>query len=251
MMLFLELKKIKKTVLAILFGTTILACILTCTLYRNYQICFVLDPWEIGTEYFGLLFPLLVTVPICWQLYYERRNRFLIYTLPRISKRRYLGTKWLAYAVSAFLILFIPYFLSALCSIYIVNPSLQPPSEKYIHIFHSLFKEAPLVYSLLLSLWKGLLGVLVMSFGFVLALYSGNLFITLTAPFVYVVLENFGWAILRLEQYRLVTAFEPSSLSSAVVSGASFVVGPLLLCVVIGVSALYYSKVKHDSVYKM
>nr|WP_326165723.1 hypothetical protein [uncultured Oscillibacter sp.] len=251
MLLCLELKKIRKPVLITLFGMTILACILTCTLYRDYQVCFVLDPWEIGTEYFGLLFPLLVTVPICWQLYYERRNHFLIYTLPRISKKRYMGAKWLAYALAAFLIVFIPYFLSALCSIYIANPSLQPPSEKYVHIFHSFFKEAPLVYSLLLSLWKGILGVLVMTFGFVLALYSENLFIVLTAPFVYVVLENFGWAILGIPKYRLITAFEPSSLSSAVVSGASFVVGPLLLCIVIGITVLYYSKVKHYAVYEM
>lgn len=162
-----------------------------------------------------------------------------------------MGAKWLAYALAAFLIVFIPYFLSALCSIYIVNPSLQPPSEKYIHIFHSFFKEAPLVYSLLLSLWKGTLGVLVMTFGFVLALYSENLFIVLTAPFVYAVLENFGWAILGIPKYRLITAFEPSSLSSAVVSGASFVVGPLLLCIVIGITVLYYSKVKHYAVYEI
>lgn len=234
-----------------LFGITILGCILTCILYRGYQVCFVLDPWEIGTEYLGLLFPLLVTVPVCRQLYYERRNRFLICTLPRIPKKRYLGVKWLACALSAFLILFVPYFLSALCSIYIVNPNLQPSNENYVHVFHDFFKDAPLIYSLLLSLWKGLLGVLVMTFGFVLALYSKNLFIILTAPFVYAVLENFGWVILGMPKYRLVTAFEPNSLSSAVVSPDSFVVGPLLLCAVIGATVLYYSKIKHDTIYEL
>ena len=106
-MLWLEVKKICKPVLTAMLGTTVLTCALTCTLYQNYSIYFRLDTWEIGTEYLGLLFPLLVTVPVCWQLYYERRDRFIVYTLPRISKTGYLTAKWLACALSAFLILFV------------------------------------------------------------------------------------------------------------------------------------------------
>lgn len=250
-MLWLELKKIRKPVLVAMLGTTVLTCILTCTLYRNFSTVFRLDPWEIGTEYLGLLFPLLVTVPLCWQLYYERRDRFIVYTLPRISKLSYLAVKWIACALSAFLILFVPYFLSALCALYTTSPAPQLPNENYIHIFHSLYVQAPLIYALLLSLWKGILGILVMTFGFVLSLYGRNFFVILTAPFIYSVLENFGWAILGRPSYRLVTAFEPSSLSPAVVTGASFIVGPVLLCAVTGAVALYYTKVKHRTVYGM
>ena len=144
--------------MAALLGTTVLSCILTCTLYQNYSIYFRLDTWEIGTEYLGLLFPLLVTVPVCWQLYYERRDRFLAYTLARTSKVRYLIAKWLACAWSAFLILLIPYFLSALCALYATTPNLQPPNEKHFHVFDSIFRNAPLVYALLLSLWKSFRG---------------------------------------------------------------------------------------------
>lgn len=157
-LMWLERKKIRKPVMAALLGTTVLSCILTCTLYRNYSICFVLDLWEIGTEYLSLLFPLVVTVPVCWQLYYERRDRFLAYTLARTSKVRYLIAKWLACAWSAFLILLIPYFLSALCALYATTPNLQPPNEKYFHVFDSIFRNAPLVYALLLSLWKSFRG---------------------------------------------------------------------------------------------
>lgn len=38
----------------------------------------------------------------------------------------------------------------------------------------------------------------------VLALYGKNIFIILTAPFVYTVLEDFGWAIRGVPTYRLV-----------------------------------------------
>ena len=107
-LLKLELKKLSKTTLLTIAILTVLTCILTCTMYQSYSIYFKIDAWEIGTEYIGFLFPLFVTVPVCWELYYERRNRFLVYTLPRISKRAYLGTKWLACSISAFMILFIP-----------------------------------------------------------------------------------------------------------------------------------------------
>lgn len=90
----LEGKKIARPVLFTTCLLTLLTCILSCTLYREYTIHFELDPWEIGTEFLSLLFPLFVTVPICWQLYYERRDHFLTYTLPRISRRRYLTAKW-------------------------------------------------------------------------------------------------------------------------------------------------------------
>lgn len=115
----LEGKKIARPVLFTTCLLTLLTCILSCTLYREYTIHFELDPWEIGTEFLSLLFPLFVTVPICWQLYYERRDHFLTYTLPRISRRRYLTAKWGACAAAAFIIIMIPYFVSALFALYV------------------------------------------------------------------------------------------------------------------------------------
>ena len=248
--LALEGKKLARPVLVTMSILTILTCILSCTLYREYSIYFNIDAWEIGTEYIGFLFPLFVTVPVCWQLYYERRDRFLAYTLPRIGKRRYLGAKWCACALSAFLILFVPCFLSALCALYINAPNeLMQIHGGYSHVFQAIYTQMPLLYALLLSLWKGLIGVLAMTFGFVLALYSNNIFVILTGPFIYVVLENFALSILGFPEYRLVTAFEPTSLSTQSINAGSFLVGPLLLCGVMGLIILYYGKVKKRSIY--
>jgi len=236
---------------------TVVTCILACVSYQSYTIWYKLGAWEIGTEFLNLVFPLFVTVPVCWQLYYERRDHFLFYTLSRASKKRYLITKWVACALSSFLILTVPYLVSALCDLYAMGPENLQPSpfpaslQPNTHIFYNFLIDMPLLYALLNSLWKGLLGILIMSLGFVLALYSKNLFVILTGPFVYSVLENFGWAILGMPQYRLVTAFEPSCLSTAVVTGASFIVGPLLVCAVIAATVLYYAKVKPRTVYGM
>ena len=87
-LLKLELGKIFKPVITTTAILTVLTCILTCVLQRDYTVYFHIDAWEIGTEYIALLFPLFVTIPVCWQLYYERRDRFIVYTLPRISKQK-------------------------------------------------------------------------------------------------------------------------------------------------------------------
>ena len=87
-LLKLELGKIFKPVITTTAILTVLTCILTCVLQRDYTVYFHIDAWEIGTEYIALLFPLFVTIPVCWQLYYERRDRFIVYTLSRISSQK-------------------------------------------------------------------------------------------------------------------------------------------------------------------
>ena len=248
-LLKLELKKLSKTTLLAIAVLTVLTCILTCTMYQEYSIYFKLDAWEIGTEYIGLFFPLFVTVPVCWELYYERRDRFLVYTLPRTPKRAYLSVKWLACSISAFLILFIPYIASALCALYINTPNIKPTPGHFDHIWYTLYTQLPLLYALLLAVWKGMLGVLTMTFGFALALYGKNIFVVLTAPFIYVILENFILSILSFPMYRFVTAFEPTSIVDQYINFGSFLVGPILMCLVIGLVILYFQKIKKCSVY--
>lgn len=252
-LLKLELGKICKPVITTTAILTVLTCILTCVLQRDYTVYFHIDAWEIGTEYIALLFPLFVTIPVCWQLYYERRDRFIVYTLSRISRQKYLSIKWAACALSGFCILFIPYVMSLLCALYVVTPAnVLPPHDKYSHFLLTLYVQFPLIYGLLLSAWKALLGVLTMTFGFVLALFSRNIFVILTAPFVYVILENFilaslSSASLDLATYRFVTAFEPTC--KVYINLGSFIVGPVLMCLVIGAIILYYTKVKRQAIY--
>ena len=230
----LEGKKIARPVLVTTCLLTLLTCILSCTLYRGYTLHFELDPWEIGTEFLSLLFPLFVTIPICWQLYYERRDRFLTYTLTRIGRQRYLVIKWCACAVSAFIILVIPCFISALFALYIREPqALWPIPTGYAHVLSNLYAKTPVLYALLLSL------------------YGSNVFVILTGPFIYVILENFFWAILGLPGLRFVTAFDPASLSAAAVHAASFTAGPVLMCIVMGLVVLYFQKVKKRTIYQV
>ena len=241
----LELWKLRKPVGVTVVLMTVLSSILCCTLFQGYTLCYVLDKWEIGTEFLGLLFPLLVTVPICWQLFYERRDRFLVFTLPRVSPRRYLWAKWIAAAISAFLVLFVPYALSGLCALYLAPyAELHPEWVKpYVHTLQTLYTEYPLVYLLGLSFWRGLLGVMTMTFGFVLGLFSSNLFVVLTVPFVYVTLDNFLWATLWKSRMFIAAYLFNMNSSSGLPPLENFW-GPAQMALVILAVAFFFARVK-------
>ena len=74
----------KKVFLPVLLTTVLLAIamsVLSCTIYQNYVLHYDLEAWEVGTELFSLLYPLFVVVPLCWNLYYERKNNLLLIVL--------------------------------------------------------------------------------------------------------------------------------------------------------------------------
>lgn len=250
-MLFrLECRKLRRPVWLTIAFLSILCCILTFVVPRSYSLFFPMECWEVATPWLGLLFPLFVTVPVCWQLYYERRDRFLVYTLPRVSPRQYLTAKYLACAWSAFLILLIPCLLSGLCAAYLVKPDLHTPYAGYTHVLLTLFTRFPAVYALLLSLWKGLLGVLVMTLGFVLALYVQNIFVVLTLPFVCTILEHFCWNPQR-QYISLLIAFEPSKLPGIQLESGMLVTGPAVFLALIALVWLYAAKLRHREVYPL
>ena len=246
-----EWKKIWIPVLLTLIAVTVAACAMTAMMYPQYSLIYTLDAWEVGTEYLSLLYPLFVVLPLCWNLYHERKNHFLLYVQPRVSMRKYLWAKWTVYAISAFCVIMIPYILSAATAL-LIDPPLDTMNLGMIkHIFETVYSAHPLIYAVTLSASRGLIGILVMTMGFILAMYCENIFVVLTGPFLYTILENFILAILGVPQYRLVTAFDPALLNPKTITTMSFVAGPALLAVVIMLLAIYFSKVKQKKVIKV
>ncbi|AQU79559.1 MULTISPECIES: hypothetical protein [Planococcus] len=262
-LLLLEWRKVKYPVLIVAALCTALSIYLCSTVYQNYALEEQLEAWEVGMRIFSLIFPLIAVLPTGWMMYYERKTGFINYTLPRASKKDYLTAKWIVMSGSAFLMIFIPFFVGVLVVLFINNPidvfysRVNPDTglgEPYVatnHIFGSLFTEQPLIYGFLMSVWKGLLAVLIASMGFVFSLHFSNLFIILTGPFVYTILENFILSVLPFEGYRLLTAFDPSSVLTTSLSPFSFIVGPALaLITILGIS-FYMQYVKKSSIYSL
>ena len=138
----------KKVFLPVLLTTVLLAIamsVLSCTIYQNYTLHYDLEAWEVGTELFSLLYPLFVVVPLCWNLYYERKNNFLLYVMPRVKIKKYLTAKWIAYALGTLCIIVIPYILSAVFAIYVKPPVVPFVENPFSHIFENAFIKAPAV----------------------------------------------------------------------------------------------------------
>lgn len=260
-LMLLEWRKVKWPVVIVLLVATAASMILSSTLYKSYALEYDLEAWEVGMEYINFLFPLIAALPVGWLMYYERKDNFLIYTLPRVSKRKYLLSKWIVLAGSAGVTMFIVMFAGVLTALYLkpeivpVLDSVDPVTGELIsrilssHFLGELFAYHPVIYGLLLSVWRGLLAALIATFAFVLSLYVENLFIILTGPFIYEILENFILSVLGIPQYRLVTAFEPSSLNLSAINGFSFVAGPLLLVLLMVFLVFYFKRIKKMTVY--
>ena len=138
----------KKVFLPVLLTTVLLAIamgVLSCTIYQNYVLHYDLEAWEVGTELFSLLYPLFVVVPLCWNLYYERKNNFLLYVMPRVKIKKYLTAKWIAYALGTLCIIVIPYILSAVFALYVKPPVVPFVENPFSHIFENAFIKTPLL----------------------------------------------------------------------------------------------------------
>mgnify|MGYP000367508153 CR=1 FL=1 len=149
----------KKVFLPVLLTTVLLAIamsVLSCTIYQNYTLHYDLEAWEVGTELFSLLYPLFVVVPLCWNLYYERKNNFLLYVMPRVKIKKYLTAKWIAYALGTLCIIVIPYILSAVFALYVKTPVVPFVENPFRHVFENAFIKTPLLYAVALSLWRGI-----------------------------------------------------------------------------------------------
>lgn len=256
----LEWEKLKYPVLVSGLLTTLATVILTMALYKNYALDVKLEAWEVGTNAIIFMFPLLVVLPTCWLMYYEKKDNFLMYTMTRADKKVYLLSKWTVISLSSFMIIFISMFIGVLVALYI-NPEVEhikthfdSVTGEYIpmaarHIFGKIFVDKPLLYGFLLSLWRGILSIIITTMGFIFSLYIDNIFIVLTGPFIYYVLENFILSILNLENYRFVTAFSPDLVFHDSINIFSFLAGPLFAIIFIIVIVFYFKRIKNNNIY--
>lgn len=260
-LLSLEWSKLKWPVLGTLIVLTLTVSVLSGTIYKSYALEEDLEAWEVGISVVSFLFPLIAVLPVCWLMYFERKDQFLMYTLPRVKKSRYLWSKWVVVSGSAFLIMFVAMMMGVITALYI-KPDITPfyslidektgeivPRMEQHHFMGTLFVHHPLVYGILMSLWKGILAALMATFGFVLSLYIPNIFVILTGPFLYVMLENFILSLLNLENYRIYNSFVPDFYDEDKFGYWPLLVGPSLTLIFIALIALYFSKVKKTTVY--
>ena len=209
---------------------------------NTYSLYYRIEIWITAVPFFSMIYPLLSSVPFCWRFFYERKDGYLKYTVNRYPLKRYVIENFVASGLLVFLCIFIISFSSAIISLFLVSPQTDisknvPAFEK--ELFGLVLLNNPVLYSFVLSLWRGVLGELYFVFGFVLSLFYNNIFIVMTAPFVYSILENFTMSILGCPQNSIITSFMPTRLAYGYTALYNLLVGPAVLIGITGLLFLY------------
>lgn len=246
--LILEFKKLRvslivASVIGVLFsGFILLPYLEGWTFYSNLEL------WGESSQVFNLVYPLFIALPIMWLMYAERKNGFIRYTQTRVSRRTYIFSKWLFSSLAGGLIVFIISISGLFISLFVIEDmhSIYAP-ELWNFYLGNIFMNHPLLFGIGLSVWRFVLGFLLSSFGFLLSCYVNNIFIILSGPFVYTILENFILSVLGVPAYRLVTSFYPHSLFEGV-SHVTMLIGPVILLVFTFMVWGFYKFIKQDRV---
>ncbi|RDY23325.1 hypothetical protein CHF27_008745 [Romboutsia maritimum] len=244
----LEIKKVLKPVIATLIITTILFLAIVINMGNYYYVQNNFEFWKVSIDYIAIIFPILVVCPTCWVMYYERKNNFLLYTFPRVSKKDYILSKWIVCILSAFLIIFIPMLIGGLVSLSFLH-NIHPPASYEPPFYTNLFMPDFLInhtylYVFIHCLWDGFLAMIVATIGFVLSLYLDNIFVILTGPFIYVILDNFTMATLGFHKQRLIASFYINCMTDTNIF--NLLVGPniALLFIIVFLIIFKFKKIK-------
>lgn len=257
-----EWQKIKLPFCVTMLLSIIAVSATTLIVYKSYALEAQLEVYEVGFTIFNLFYPILAVIPTAWLMYFERKTNFMQYMLPRVKLRNYLLSKGLVSMLTGFGIVFTMSLVSVVIAVFFVPPVIQtsfafntatgePIEIKDTRLFGEVFVNQPFLYGFVLSVWKGLIGSLMALFGFILSLYSRNLFVILSGPFIYMILDNFFWGFLELYALSLVTAFEPSTVFIETLSWHSFVVSPALMLFVMISYGLYSHVVVKKTIYEL
>lgn len=257
-----EWQKIKWPFLLLFLLSILAVSMMTFARYKTFQIEQQLEVYEVGFEYFTLFYALVCVIPTAWLMYFERKTYFMKYTLPRVRQRTYILIKAFISMLVGFVMIFGISIISLIIALYLVP---EVPGEIYSFDLHTgdpisvseervlgnMFVEQPFLYGFVSSVWKGIIGSLIGLFGFVLSVFSRNLFVILTGPFLYTIIENYSLSVFNLSEYRLVTSFEPATINNENFTLGSIVVGPAILIVVILIYGLYMRMIKKKSVFEL
>ncbi|MDO4764822.1 MAG: hypothetical protein Q4A29_02090 [Eubacteriales bacterium] len=219
-----------------IFYVGVLLLLITIT-NSNSMIYYKISPYTYASEIVDFFFALIVSIPFSYYTFFMKKDRFLDYVSLRMSKKRYIFSHFAATMFMCFFMIFFVNMIGVIfsCSIASITISANAPTLKD-YILGQLQMSNPLIFGIIWSFQKALIGSAICLFAQITALYVENLFLALCLPFVYVLLENFFTSILSLSQFSLTTTFilnrlKPSAMSmgNIVISVAIFLFITLII----------------------
>jgi len=232
------LVKNSKREILLAFWVSIICIIVICLaeneVAKGTAVSFPIELWIDGCNILDFFFPLIVTLPFTWILYYEKKDGFINYAAMRMDKKKYIARKILSGVLVVFIMTFVIYYSGLLVSVIVLKPeTIVDDARLYKYIGGTLQAEKPLLFGAVWCVWKAFIGAIISAFGYGIALVVDNLFVVALFPFLYCTIENFVTGTLNLEEYSIVTTYILNRLSPTGITIFNYVAG-LISFVIIG-----------------
>jgi len=207
-----------------------------------------MELWVYATDIIDFFSPLFLTAPFVWILFFKNKSRFVDYISVRTNLTSYLISQILSIMISVFLITFLVNIIAMLLAIYVIPFNVDTdPSNFTLPILPFRFQTTnPLLFSILASFWKAILGSVLAFSASVLACTTNNFFVSLFGVFAYVLLENIITGSLGIDEYSIVTSNVLGRLNDDYYTTFNMFVGPFLLILVTALWVIVYRKRMRD-----
>lgn len=220
-----SLKKFIVPSLVCTLSITIILIILCSITANNTAICNRIEIWIEACDYVDFFLPLIVCLVFTPFFYFINRRGFIKYAAVRTGRNRYLLTHFLASAICVVLIVGISYY-SALCVSLNMTPETLVSENRLVdYVFGEYEVFHPYLFGVVWCLYKGVVAILFVFFGNLLAFYTDNLFVSVLGPFIYCMAENMITALLNIPMYSIMTAYILNRLSPSCMHAHNYVIG--------------------------
>lgn len=201
---------------------------------QGHTIKYPIEQWYFAQDWLAMVYPLLCSIPFCWETFYQRKSGYLQYVTNRKSLPKYLLQRYFLSLGQVAVLIFMVSFFSAFAALYLISPA-HPSEQSFMQYeaWGEMIINSPVQYVLLLSIWRIVPSCLIYTLGYALAIFGKNIFIVLTGPFVYSIVENFAFSAINAPYLSLITTFFPGRLSASSITPARMFVGPAILFVII------------------
>lgn len=228
-----------------LFIGVIALCVMATQFSTTTAVTYPIEFWLDACSILDFFFPLIVVLPFTWRMYFDRKNDFLDYASIRTSKKKYISQKIMAGMLTAFVMIYLTYFIGLVYTVKFVEPkTVASDAILYRYMFGAMQAENPILFGAIWCVWKGFVSALICGFGYVIALLVDNIFVISLTPFVYCMVENFVTGTLGLERYSLTTTYILNRLSPTSMRLHNYFVGVATFAVIGGIiiAILVYRK---------
>lgn len=226
----------KKNFLMVMALLTGVYCVAMVYMASTSMVEHYLSPWFWAAEYVALIYPVLVSVPFCLNLFLIKKTGYIRYIESRCEIGDFLIANYKLGVACAFSSLFIMSIVGLVITGVFFGPLFGEGSDYASpfsdYFFFNAVKTRPFLTALVFSVWRSFLGAMFFSFGFLMSLLSNNVFIAMSAPFVYSIVENYITGVLGFPQNSICTAFHVMRMGGYVVHWWNMLVGPILFLIV-------------------